>query len=71
MRMFLMGLSVGAGLGLLFAPARGDELRNDLSDRAKDIAESAREEYDRLRGRASKKVDQVVNQAQRFAGSAI
>jgi gas vesicle protein len=33
MKSFLMGLAIGVGLGVLFAPARGEETRRDLGDR--------------------------------------
>lgn len=48
-RNLLIGLGVGVGLGLLFAPRSGSELRDDISGKAKDIAESTRERFYRLR----------------------
>lgn len=35
---FGAGLVVGAGLGLLFAPKAGRELRNEIADRATDLS---------------------------------
>ncbi|MCO5166369.1 MAG: YtxH domain-containing protein [Planctomycetes bacterium] len=35
--LFGVGVIVGAGLGMLFAPKSGDELRHDLSQRAGDL----------------------------------
>lgn len=35
--LFGVGVIVGAGLGMLFAPKAGDELRHDISQRAGDL----------------------------------
>jgi hypothetical protein len=34
---FLKGFGIGVGLGVLFAPARGEETRRDLGDPVKQI----------------------------------
>ena len=48
---FLMGLLagtvIGAGLGMLFAPKNGSELRDQLSRQAESLANSANEGYRR------------------------
>jgi gas vesicle protein len=41
MKSFLMGLGIGVGLGVLFAPARGEETRRDLGDRLSRFADDA------------------------------
>jgi gas vesicle protein len=41
MKSFLFGLGVGVGLGVLFAPGRGDDTRRDLGERLNSIAEDA------------------------------
>jgi gas vesicle protein len=41
----ITGTVLGAGLGLLFAPKSGAELRSQLSSRAGDIADTAKETY--------------------------
>ena len=46
MKGFLIGLGIGVGLGVLFAPMSGEETRNNLADRASDLQDSARELVD-------------------------
>jgi gas vesicle protein len=41
MKLFLVGLGVGVGLGVLFAPGRGEDTRRDLGERLNSIAEDA------------------------------
>src|SRR4051794_5392042 len=43
----LTGTVLGAGLGMLFAPKAGSELRGQLSDQANNIANKASEGYRR------------------------
>lgn len=38
---FLLGLSIGIGLGLLFAPRSGEETRRELRARAEQLEQSA------------------------------
>jgi gas vesicle protein len=58
---FLMGLLagtvLGAGLGMLFAPKAGTELRGQLGEQATRLRESANDVY----GTASEKVSQMVD----------
>lgn len=58
---FLMGLLagtvLGAGLGMLFAPKAGTELRSQLSDSAGRLRNTAEGTY----GQASEKVHQLVD----------
>jgi gas vesicle protein len=58
---FLMGLLagtvLGAGLGMLFAPKAGSELRNQLSEQAGKIRSTANDTYQQ----ASDKVSQMVD----------
>lgn len=71
---FLMGLLagtvLGAGLGMLFAPRAGSELRNTLSDQAGKWRNTASDAY----GQASEKVTQFVERGreayERARGSA-
>ena len=43
MKAFIVGLGIGVGLGLLFAPARGEETRRDLGERLTNFAENAQQ----------------------------
>ena len=49
----LTGTVLGAGLGMLFAPKPGSELRGQLSDQAETLASSATEGYKRAAETAS------------------
>jgi gas vesicle protein len=83
MKSFLIGLGMGVGLGILFAPMSGEETRNNLADRANDLANSARDTYeqgwDRVNrgvetirttaGRAMNQVRSGANQAMRSTGT--
>ena len=46
---FGAGIAVGATLGLLFAPKRGDELRSDIRHSLEDLRQKSAEEYNELR----------------------
>jgi len=63
MKSFLFGLGLGIGLGVLFAPMSGEETRENLSDRASDLANSARESYEQGRDRIQRGVEQVRSTA--------
>lgn len=68
MKSFLVGLGVGVGLGLLFAPMSGEETRNNLTDRANDLANSARETYEQNRDRVQRGVETIRSTAERAMG---
>jgi len=65
MKSFLVGLGLGVGLGILFAPMSGEEARNNLTDRANDLASSARETYEQSRDRVQRGVDTIRSTAER------
>ncbi len=69
MKSFLAGLGLGIGLGILFAPMSGEETRNNLSQRASDLADSAREAYEQNRDRLQRGVEQIRSTADRVVGS--
>lgn len=61
MRGFLVGLGTGAVLGLLFAPRRGDETREQWRSKANDLMDTANEHADRVKAVATKIQEQVAN----------
>lgn len=65
MKSFLFGLGLGIGLGVLFAPMSGEDTRDNLSERANDLANSARESYEQSRARVQRGVEQVKSTAGR------
>jgi gas vesicle protein len=68
MKSFLFGLGLGIGLGVLFAPMSGEETRTNLSDRANDLASSARESFDQNRDRIQRGVETIRSTAERAMG---
>jgi gas vesicle protein len=70
MKGFLCGLGIGVGIGLLFAPMSGEETRNNLADRANDLASSARDTYETNRDRVQRGVESIRTTAGRAMGQA-
>jgi gas vesicle protein len=68
MKGFLIGLGVGVGLGVLFAPMSGEETRNNLVDRASDLSDSARELVDQGKERVRSGISTVRSQAENVIG---
>jgi len=80
----LAGALIGTGLGLLFAPRKGTELRGQVAESATNVgqaisktvdgwSERGREVYDRARdvvSRAGDEIDRVAGDAARMAGDA-
>ena len=54
---FLLGIGVGATLGILYAPAPGEELRQDLLRRADDGREFVRRRSGEIRNQAGEVLD--------------
>ena len=47
---FLLGVGVGAGLGILLAPASGSEIRESFRDKATEVKNKIRESVTRMPG---------------------
>jgi gas vesicle protein len=69
MKSFLIGLGVGHGLGVLFAPMSGEETRNRLSDTANDLADSARDTMEQGRDRMQRGVSAIRSATDRVSSS--
>ncbi|HZI56893.1 MAG TPA: YtxH domain-containing protein [Verrucomicrobiae bacterium] len=69
MKSFLAGLGIGIGLGILFAPMSGEDTRENLSQRASDLADSARDLVDQGRERVRSTVSTFRGQAERFGSN--
>jgi gas vesicle protein len=63
MKAFLFGFGIGIGLGVLFAPMSGQETRDNITERANDLANSARETFDQGRDRVQRGVSAIRNVA--------
>jgi gas vesicle protein len=69
MKSFLLGLGVGIGLGVLFAPMSGEETRNRLSETAGDLADSARQSVEQGRDQMQRGVSAIRNATDRVSSS--
>jgi gas vesicle protein len=59
MKGFLFGLGVGVGLGVLFSPMRGEDVRQLAAVRASEIADKAQQQYDRARDVADRAMNAI------------
>ena len=59
----LAGLAVGAALGVLFAPATGSETRNLISDKSKDLADSAKDKLQTYKEKVKDTTDHLAEVA--------
>ena len=73
---FLMGLLagtvLGAGLGMLFAPRPGSELRNQLTEQAGRLKSTANDAYSQASGKVNQMVDrgrEAYDRARHSSGS--
>lgn len=51
--MFVSGIAVGVGAGILLAPSSGEELRDSMRDKVEDIGGRVREKFTPVRPRAT------------------
>lgn len=72
---FMMGLLtgtvLGAGLGMLFAPKAGSDLRNQLGEQASSLGKAAGEQYRRASDAASGIADKAREKAEQVRSSAV
>src|SRR5438034_5737962 len=64
----LTGTVLGAGLGMLFAPKSGSELRNQISEQAGNLANTASEGYRKASENAGQWADRGRDVANEWAG---
>jgi gas vesicle protein len=67
MKSFLIGLGIGVGLGVLFAPVSGEETRGRLTESAGDLADSARSTMEQGRDRMQRGVSAIRSATDRVA----
>lgn len=60
---FLIGMGIGAGLGMLFAPASGEETRGKIRDQAVDLKDRVSQRAANIRDRAGEKANEFADQA--------
>jgi gas vesicle protein len=59
---FGAGMAVGATLGVLFAPKKGDKLRGDLRKRLEDLKARSSEQYQDLKDRSEEAIKRLNEQ---------
>lgn len=66
----LIGLAVGAGVAMLYAPKSGAETRTMLKDRAKIVGDKASETYNKAKSRISEMRNKAEEKAEEFQSKA-
>jgi len=59
---FIAGLGIGAALGMILAPKRGEELRGELSDAARDVIDHAADAGEKVSRRGRRVANDAVEQ---------
>lgn len=57
-----LGIAIGAGIGLLFAPRSGAETRRRLRRSAERVKDAAQDTFEEARGKVEEKIDAARNQ---------
>lgn len=68
----LIGLGIGTGLGILFAPRKGSETRAQIKNRAKEEHNKVNEKMEKLRSKGKEKMEetkQIADRSRRSSGS--
>lgn len=66
---FLLGAGIGVGLGMLFAPKKGEELRKDLKNKINELIDAAKAvDYDDLRDNIVKKAEEIKEELKELDG---
>ncbi|TDE44426.1 YtxH domain-containing protein [Flavobacterium rhamnosiphilum] len=60
----LGGVAVGALLGVLFAPEKGDKTRKKIMDKSNDYADELKDKLDTLLGTINKKYEKIWNEGE-------
>lgn len=57
----LLGLGVGAVLGMLYAPKSGKELRDDIKRKSVEVKNKGKEEFEKIKERFADQYDKTEN----------
>jgi gas vesicle protein len=68
---FLAGLGLGFGLGMLFAPMRGEDMREQLAVRASEMADTARIQYEQSRDKAERAISAIRGAVEQRTGTQV
>ncbi len=62
----LGGVAVGALMGVLFAPEKGDKTRKKIMEKSNDYADELKDKLDSLLGTVTSKVDKMRKEGESF-----
>ncbi|WP_316752334.1 YtxH domain-containing protein [Pedobacter gandavensis] len=57
----LAGLAIGAVIGVLFAPEKGVNTRTKISDKAKDLSDTAKDKLHQVKSKVLSEADQLAD----------